>query len=62
MLDSHGAQAMSTAVRNAQTCCRADTSAGAPTVQCWIYLAASLDGFAASCHDAAASYTRCCLL
>jgi hypothetical protein len=31
MLDSHGAQAVSTTVQNAQTCCRADILAGTPT-------------------------------
>ena len=62
MLDSHGAQAVSIVVRNAQTCCRANTSTGAPTIQHWIYLVASLDGFAASFHGVAASYARCCLL
>jgi hypothetical protein len=62
MLNSHGAQAVSTAVWNVQTCCKADTSASAPTDQQWICFAAILGGVAANFHDVAASYARWFLL
>jgi hypothetical protein len=55
MLDFHGAQVVSTVVYNVQTCCRTDTSVGAPTDWQWICFDAILGGVTPS-------YARCFLL